>query len=76
MAYERINPHAEWRADLRAAQICTLLVNIHRDQKKTQPARTEDFMPKFEKKEEQTPDQYFAWAKAMFAPKEDQKENV
>ena len=54
MAYAGISPFGERRADLRAAQICCTLANIHRDPKaKPDPFSPADFMFNFGPQEEQ-----------------------
>jgi len=42
MALHRLEPFGEWRADWRAAQIASLLFNIHRGKSKARPPA--DFM--------------------------------
>lgn len=46
MAYDRIDPFGEWRADLRTATLAALYVNAHRA-KGSSPVAIDDFMPKF-----------------------------
>jgi len=44
-AYDQIEPFSEKRADLRAASICSLLANIHRDaRRKPRPFTIDDFV--------------------------------
>ena len=45
------------RQDYRAALICAVLANIHRDPKRSQPFTPDCFMPGYHKKETQTPGQ-------------------
>jgi len=45
------------RQDYRAALICAVLANIHRDPKRSQPFSPAEFLPGYQKKENQTPDQ-------------------
>ena len=49
MAYAAIEPFGEERADLRNAMMMALTANVHRDHKKSSPAKAQDFMPDFEK---------------------------
>lgn len=45
MAYAELEPFDETRADVRAASICSLLANIHRDtKKKREPFTIADFL--------------------------------
>lgn len=47
--YFELDPFAEERADLRAAQICWMLAEINRDRKRhPRPYKLEDFVLKFE----------------------------
>lgn len=66
MALERIDPQGQWRADLRAAQICCSVVNMLRDPKKSQAARVVDFLPDFDQGEqEMTPEETVAYLRQM-----------
>lgn len=48
-----LRPFGERRADIRSAQICCLLANIHRDTtKRKEPYAVSDFMP-FESREDE-----------------------
>ena len=49
MAYDRIEPFGEERADLRIAQLCALIANINRS-KKCKIYKVKDFMFDFEGK--------------------------
>ena len=48
MAYGRLNPFGEWRADLRAASIQSTMVNLRRS-KGQKLVKSEDFMPRFKR---------------------------
>jgi len=51
MAYFKLEPFGEDRADLRAGIIASTIANVHRDSKKRRkPYTPQDFMPKFEQK--------------------------
>ena len=52
IAYYRINPFGDERADVRSAQICQLLYNIHAP--KGKKSEVADFMPYRKKKPAQT----------------------
>lgn len=60
-AYADLEPFDEERADLRAAQICAILANVHRDKKKRpKPFQPKDFMFAFDRSPgavRQTPEQ-------------------
>ena len=65
-------PWGERRADIRSAQICSLLANVHRDkEKKPDPYTLQDFMPFEEKIEDEDRDivapETKAWLYAMAA---------
>lgn len=47
MAYERLEPFGETRADIRTALVCSTLANINRD-KKVKPYKIQDFMLDFD----------------------------
>lgn len=47
MAYAKLEPFGEERADLRAGIIASVIANVNRDPKKQRPFKPEDFMPKF-----------------------------
>lgn len=55
MAFARIEPFGEQRADLRMAIQAALLANIHRDKKKRhEPYKAAEFMPFPEDEQERT----------------------
>lgn len=55
MAYDRVDPFGEERADLRSAIVAATLANIHRG-KNAKPFEAADFMPRFDRaKPKQTP---------------------
>ena len=56
MAYDRIEPFGEERADLRSAQIACILANVNRG-KGQKVFKIDDFMPKFEPRKRQTPEE-------------------
>lgn len=68
MCYYDIDPFGEERADLRSGIVAATIANTNRD-KKDKPHKVEDFMPKFEAPEEQTPEQMIqvaaAWTAAL-----------
>jgi hypothetical protein len=47
IAYSRVEPFGEERADLRAGIIASVIANAHRDRKRGKTFRPSDFMPKF-----------------------------
>lgn len=47
MAYARLEPFGEERADLRAGIIASTVANVHRSRKQ-RPMKPSDFMPKFD----------------------------
>ena len=49
MAYARLNPFGERRADLRNAQLMALTANVNRDPKKSRAFKPRDFMLDFER---------------------------
>lgn len=49
MAFDRIEPFEDKRADVRNAVLCCTLANIWRDEKKSKPFSPEDFMLRFDK---------------------------
>lgn len=56
LAYYRVEPFGEDRADLRAGIIASVIANVNRDPKKRRRAfRPEDFIPKFDRKDERQP---------------------
>lgn len=60
MAYDRIEPFGEYRADLRSAIIAYTLAESNRS-KKAKPFTVDDFMPKFDRTpKEQSPDEMFS----------------
>jgi hypothetical protein len=44
IAYDRVEPIGEWRADIRNAMLMTLLANVHRDPKR-RPFKLDQFLP-------------------------------
>lgn len=49
IAYNRIEPFGEKRADIRSAIVASVIANVNRDKKKKpSPFKTDDFMPEFE----------------------------
>jgi len=48
MAYFKLEPFGEERADLRAGIIASATVNMQMDPQKSTPTKPQDFMPKFE----------------------------
>jgi hypothetical protein len=57
MAYDRMSPIGPQRGDLRAALIATVLANVHRNPKKHQAFKLDDFLLRWEEKPAQTPDE-------------------
>lgn len=55
MAFARLEPFGEERADLRAGIIAATVANVNRG-KKDKPLRAQDFMPKFDEVEDDMPD--------------------
>jgi len=54
MAYERLEPFGERRADLRSAIVASTVANTARDEKKrNRPFKPEEFMPEFKREEEE-----------------------
>jgi hypothetical protein len=66
MAYARVEPWGEWRADLRAAVICHTLYRLLSDSKAPK-AKVEDWMPDFEPATELTPEDFVAKLLGMAA---------
>lgn len=66
VAYDGIEPFGQHRADLHAALIACVLANIHRDPKKGEPYKIQDFvlLPP-EPKAPQTPDSLLAMAELI-----------
>lgn len=65
-AYYAIEPFGEERADLRAGIIAATVANAHRDAKKHKHGfKAEDFMPKFDRPQKQTPEQLRDFARMM-----------
>lgn len=59
MAYDRIEPFGERRADLRAGIVAAVTANAFRG-KDSKPFQASDFMPDFDKKtKEQSPEEMF-----------------
>lgn len=54
MAYERLEPFGETRADLRAGIISSITANVHRTSNDDPITKPADFMPRFW--EEETPE--------------------
>jgi hypothetical protein len=53
LAFFRLEPWGEERADLRAGIVASTVANVHRDGKKRRkPYSPEEFMPRFEVEEE------------------------
>jgi len=74
MAFYRLEPFGERRADLRMAILAALIANVNRDPKKhREPFTVDDFMPKFEPIAEPQQSQSWQQQKAMlqslFKPK-------
>ncbi len=56
MAYDRLEPNGEERADLRTGLICMVLANLKRDKKKKPaPYEIKDFLLRFEKEKRKFP---------------------
>ncbi len=55
IAYYRMEPWGEDRADLRSGIVASTMANINR-KKGASPFKPEDFMPRFDKKKETVPD--------------------
>jgi len=66
MAYARINPFGERRADLRMAMLAALTANVNRDPKKSRAFKPSDFMPDFSR-EPASADAMLAKGKLLFA---------
>lgn len=49
MAYDRLEPFGEQRADLRSAMVCTIMANAWSGKGKR--LKVDDFMPKFERQQ-------------------------
>jgi hypothetical protein len=70
MAYDRIDPFGDERADMRAAQMPTLYANMKRGED-SEPFRLTDFMPFSDRVEpEQSVDTQLIMAKALATKKE------
>ena len=53
MAFDSISPIGDWRQDLAAAQIASVIAETHRDRKsRPKPFAPRDFMPFVEKQDE------------------------
>ncbi len=63
-AYLQIEPQGEERADLRAGIVASTIANANR-KKGTKAFKPSDFMPKFDKEEQQAPEQQKAAAEAL-----------
>ncbi len=60
MAFYRVEPFGERRADLRMAIVASLIANANRDPgKRREPYTVDDFMPKFDEANE--PQQHQTW---------------
>lgn len=69
MAYYRINPWGEDRADLRSGVVASTIANVNRDPNKGRPFSPRDFMPYHQKQEQDRMEsikQGFRKLKAMF----------
>jgi len=64
MAYEELEPFGEARADMRAGIIAATFANVHR-RKGARPFKPIDFMPKFDRQPEQTPEQQLRIVEAL-----------
>jgi hypothetical protein len=53
IAYAKLEPFGEERADLRAGIVASVIANANRDPKR-KPYKPEDFMPRFEPRQAQT----------------------
>jgi len=68
MAFYRIDPWGEWRADVRSALLASLVANANRDPKrKATPYRLEDFMLFEKEKKRQSVEEQKAIAKMVHA---------
>jgi hypothetical protein len=57
MAYDKLEPFGEERADLRSAIVARTIAEIHRDKdKRGEPFRLDEFMPEFGEENRQSPD--------------------
>jgi len=71
IAYNRIEPFGEKRADIRSAIVASVIANVNRDKKKKpSPFKTTDFMPEIEGKKYteyiMTPEETAEAAQAVF----------
>ena len=55
MAFERLEPWGDGRADLRAGIIASTMANMHRHSESDPVLQPSDFMPKFWKEETEEP---------------------
>jgi hypothetical protein len=61
LAYERLHPPEEDRADVRHAHLMTLLANVNRDPKRQpRPWTAEDFLPRWHEDPVPTDEQLYA----------------
>jgi hypothetical protein len=67
MAYDRLSPIGDERADLRSALIATVLANVNRDPKKQRAFKLDDFLLRFEEKPAQTADEMLRIAEVITA---------
>ena len=72
LAYARIEPWGEERADLRAGIVAATTANCHRSSR-TKAFKPDDFMPKFGKAEEKQSDAEVMTALKMFALNHNQR---
>lgn len=66
MAYFRLEPFGEARADWRAAMLAALIANVNRDPKRGKPFRIADFMPEFNAESQREPSKTSAEMLAIF----------
>lgn len=67
MVYYNIDPFGNERGDYHAAQVSSIIAEVHRDRKKRkEPYRATDFMPKYgNEKPQQTAEQQIAFARMI-----------
>lgn len=75
MAYARVNPFGEWRADARAAMIARTIVMMMRDPKGPMP-KLSDFMLSFEPEREATQEEVIAYFRETFGVAGEQDETL
>lgn len=66
MAYAGLEPFGEERADLRMGILAALTFNINRDPERTDEAKPEDFIPRFERLEPMSKEDAVAAIDAAF----------